>query len=91
MKTDIVIFRKWKAKKTSNIIALFPFIVWDKNGNILSYERVGQHGAADYSCVIKATRKALPSEYKALKQELEDRGYSLEVRTKKPKRILCKQ
>lgn len=38
-----VIFRKFR---DGSVIALFPNIPWDNNGNIASYMHVGQHGGA---------------------------------------------
>lgn len=48
----------------------------------MSYEHVGQHGAADPSGVMRRTVAATPEEYSELKNELEQIGYSLRVRKK---------
>ncbi len=78
--TTRVIFRKWRGE-AGGIIALFPRIPasagfpWE----MLSYEHIGQHGAADVG-IIGRTRPAKPAEYADLKAELERIGYRLEVR-----------
>lgn len=76
----LTIFRKFK--DSGDIIALFPHEIADNSGNCMSYQRIGQHGAADYSHCIDASIPAQPSEYKALKRELESIGYDLKVRKK---------
>jgi len=74
-----VVFRKWR-KESGEVLALFPEIPADVLGNTcLSYEHIGQHGAADYDLCIRRTRPALPGEYQDLKEELEKIGYRLEV------------
>ena len=75
----IVVFRKWR--DTGSVLALFPFEL--HNGRLcMSYEHIGQHGAADYGHCIDATVSAMPKEYAALKRELEGLGYKLSVRKK---------
>lgn len=81
----VVIFRTWKQPPAhgNGVIALFPDI--DEGGGFCgSYERVGQHGSADYKGVVAATRAALPAEYRALRNELESAPYhyNLAVRVK---------
>lgn len=74
-----VIFRRWKGGN-GGIIALFPEIPADIHGYyVLSYEHIGQHGAANYSGVIARTVPASEEEYCNLKQELESIGYVLAV------------
>ena len=80
----VVIFRKWKRKfsigvRSNDILALFPY---EDGGDGLcgSYERVGQHGGANYIHCIACTVPATPGEYKLLKAELEDLGYNLEIK-----------
>jgi len=75
---DIVVFRVWRG--TVDIVALFPGLLADTKGNCHSYERVGQHGAADYRLVISRTRPATPKEYSDLDAELRGCGYELDVR-----------
>lgn len=70
----------------SGVLALFPFIEATRGGSCLSYEHVGQHGAANYTGCIAATVVAKPSEYAPLKRELETIGYVLEVRTRRPRK-----
>lgn len=77
-----VLFRVWQ----DSIIALFPDIVstFEKH-ECLSYEHVGQHGTADLAGILQDSRNASESEYKALKTELESRGYVLLVVDSLPK------
>lgn len=78
-----VIFRAWK-HKPHTIIALFPYEEADHQGRCLSYEHIGQHGAADYSYVIAATHPATPNSYARLKHELENLvGYELTIRQRR--------
>jgi hypothetical protein len=87
-----VIFRVWTGKNaidgSDNVIALFPNEpgAHRKNGTLVSYEHVGQHGEADYYTVMSGTRPAAPAEYKALKRELESEpfNYNFEIRTRHP-------
>lgn len=65
-----------------DVIALFPEID-ESNGHCMSYMHMGQHGGADYSGIIKSSRRASPTEYASLKRELESIGYSLKVRMRK--------
>lgn len=62
-----VIFRKFK---DGDIIALLPDLAGNNNPNTCeSYQHVGQHGAANYSQVIAATRPATPEEFAPLLRE----------------------
>jgi hypothetical protein len=72
----LVVFRQWR--DTGGVIALFPELPSDLYGYFCdSYERVGQHGGADYSGVVFATKPAMPKEYRALRRELTRIGYKL--------------
>lgn len=76
-----VVFRVWKWKNESGVIALFPELPTDPYGWYCeSYMHVGQHAGADYERVIERTRPATEEEYADLMRELEDIGYNLEVR-----------
>lgn len=69
-----VVFRKWK---NGNIIALFPYQPWSRQGYMTtSYMHVGQHGAADYTGVISRTTPAREDEYRDLLSELRSIGYT---------------
>nr|DAP98324.1 MAG TPA: hypothetical protein [Bacteriophage sp.] len=69
-----VVFRKWK---DGEIIALFPDKPWSRHDyTTASYMHLGQHGAADYTGVIAATRPAKEQEYRDLLDELKTIGYS---------------
>jgi hypothetical protein len=81
MERTVVVFRVFK--KGRDLIALFPFEDWADDGSCSSYQKIGQHGAADYKYCISASRPATPDEYRSLKRELENIGYCLEVRPRK--------
>jgi hypothetical protein len=89
----LVVFRKYKKKHLDDwhkktgipvILALFPEIIEVPSKYLCScYERLGQHGSADYyGCVRELTDPATPEEYADLKEELESTGYKLKVRKK---------
>lgn len=78
MEKTIVVFRKFK--DGGDILALFPAEVADSRGNCMSYQHVGQHGAADYTHCISASVPASPVEHRELRQELENIGYRLAVK-----------
>lgn len=86
----VVVFRRWKYvhRDGSGIIALFPNSREHRPGMVMSYERIGQHGAADYQGIISRTRPATPAEYADLKAELERPPYRyvLDVRKRTPRR-----
>lgn len=72
-----VIFRKWK---NGDILALFPTTAGTNDSDTCdSYEHVGQHGSASI-WLAQVTVPASPSEYRALKRELESIGYCLTIR-----------
>ena len=66
MEKITVIFRKWS---NGDIIALFPYEI-ENGGHIMSYEHIGQHGAANYDHVISKTKPATQEEYQPLLNEL---------------------
>jgi hypothetical protein len=55
----VVIFRKYKE---GDILALFPEID-EGNYKCSCYQRIGQHGLADYDHCIRMTQPARPEEY----------------------------
>lgn len=68
-----VVFRRFKE---GDVIALFPYMPWNANGNaVTSYMHTGQHAAADYAGVIAGTRPATGEEYRELLAELKSVGY----------------
>ena len=76
MPNDVVLFRRWK--DTGDVIALFPEIPADIDGlYCLSYEHVGQHGAADYYGVVRHTLPVMSKECDGLARELTLIGYDL--------------
>jgi hypothetical protein len=83
MKTDQektkVIFRKFT--NGGDIIALFPELAGtnDYQADCLSYQHIGQHGAADCPYITTVTLLAKPEEYKSLQAELKSIGYNLAI------------
>lgn len=80
-KTD-VIFRRWTSPSTINkcIFALFPYVINDIEGNIMSYEHIGQHGGANYYHCMKRSVPATEEEYKDAYDELTNYcGYNLRI------------
>ena len=75
-KLDVdVVFRRYP---DGDIVALFPYLVANNYfGYCLSYQRVGQHGAADYTHCIQITKPATSSEYGNLLKELSAIGYNV--------------
>lgn len=78
-----VVFKKFPEDDGGDVIALFPDEDADQQGNIMSYQHVGQHGAASPE-LIEELEDATPEEYAPLKKELEnlggpEGGYKLEV------------
>lgn len=74
-----MIFRVWRGDPATTL-ALFPELPANREPYCcLSFEHIGQHGAADYRLVLQKTRPARPQEYAELKQELEGRGYRLKI------------
>lgn len=75
----VVVFRKFK--DGGDILALFPNEVADDLDHCQSYQHVGQHGAADYTGLMRTgTVAATAEEYAPLKLELEGLGYLLDVK-----------
>lgn len=78
-----VVFRMWnggeKGKAKKYLIALFPDIEEYFPGTVLSYEHIGQHGAALYNRIIMESRPATPTEYADLAAELASLGYDLKI------------
>lgn len=80
MKTNVV----FRVFPEGDVVALFPDELYNEvlyqDTQIMSYMRVGQHGAASTE-LINELRVATPSEFRALKLELESIGYDLEVQS----------
>jgi hypothetical protein len=62
----------------SEIFAVMPYDICDRQGNMTTYAHVGQHSSCrpDY---VKRCKNANKSEYAELKKELESIGYKLNV------------
>ena len=70
----VVIFRKFR--KDGDVIALFPRINANNNRDCcMSYQHIGQHGAASYGLTDAYTIPATENDYRDLKKELESIGY----------------
>jgi hypothetical protein len=77
MATTIVIFRTFRE---GIVFALFPELPADNYGVFCTcYEHVGQHGSADYRLCMANSHPAAPEQYATLFNELERRGYHLQV------------
>lgn len=74
-----VLFRKDKhGEHKGTITAVFPYQP-EYNGTVTCYAHVGQHGTASIEWMRETTTYATPSEYTALKRELEGLGYRLRI------------
>lgn len=61
-----------------DVVALFPELDWDQQGNITSYMHIGQHGGA--SPELLQNPKATPEQYADLHEELTEMvGYNLKI------------
>ena len=83
-KTNII-FRKARYEDGSTeILAIFPdsYEEYRKMGRyeIDCYAHIGQHGTASMDFYYQNTKKATPSEYKELFEELENIGYNIRIR-----------
>ena len=77
METTIVIFRM---DREGIVFALFPELPSDNYGNFCTaFEHIGQHCAADFHGCIANSRPVKAGKYGELCDELERRGYHLEV------------
>lgn len=80
-----MVFRVWP---NGDVIALMPTLPYAVGGYCCqSYEHVGQHGAADYTGVVRATKLATAAEYADLLAELTGRGYNVRPVKRAPKPI----
>lgn len=79
-KATPVIFRAERSGQfRGDITAVFPCEPSDVAGHFMScYVHIGQHGGCSFDW-YRGTRPATPSEYSALKTELESIGYRLKV------------
>jgi len=77
METTIVIFRM---DREGIVFALFPELPSDEQGFFCTaYQHIGQHCAADFQGCVGKSRPAKANEYAILFDELERRGYHLQV------------
>lgn len=78
-----VVFRKWRKKYGSGVIAIFPDEKDVTRGTVQMYEHVGQHGHGSYSDVISRSTLATPEEYAGFKRELESSPYNYNLKVVK--------
>ena len=71
-----VMFRK---EKGGNIYAVFPYLSWQRNYEVMGYAHMGQHQSCQWDYVIEKTKPAKPKEYANLYRELSSIGYRLKV------------
>lgn len=72
MKTEVI----FKQTNDGEVIAFFPYLIWDHSGNITSYQHIGQHGAAS----IEFYRECKPTiSSMNLFHELVSIGYDIKV------------
>ncbi len=62
----------------NSIVAVFPYIKADSQGNCVCYAHLGQHSACCREWYMEQ-EMATPDEYADLKKELEDLGYNLKL------------
>lgn len=78
-KTDVVFRVDTKLDFRGTIFALFPHECCDCNGNVTTFQHVGQHSAANYNYCISISRPATKKECADLKKEMEGRGYNFNI------------
>ena len=80
-----VVFRVFR--DGGDVIALFPYEPTTYAGlYCTSYQRIGQHGAADYEGLMRSrTRPATPEEAEPLRLELQRIGYRLKAIKRAPR------
>lgn len=71
-----VIFRK---EKDGNVIAVFPYVIYDNIGNVSCYSHIGQHSSMtwEYFFITKPCRNK--HDFIDLYDELVSLGYNLNV------------
>lgn len=79
----VTVFRRFR--KGGDVLALFPLLP-EGRGLCLSYAHIGQHGAADFAGVVRASTPADPDsdDVRALARELASIGYRLRVVRRSP-------
>jgi hypothetical protein len=76
-----VVYRVFK--DSGDVIALFPNEINYPDGSCDSYQRIGQHGAANYAYCMRISRPATFEEWIDLHHELESIGYKLKRQKRK--------
>jgi hypothetical protein len=63
---------------SGEIIGVFPYEIYNNDGNVMSYMHVGQHGECEWD-INQFTEPANEAEYHDLYKELCGLGYNLKV------------
>jgi hypothetical protein len=61
------------------IFAVLPHQVDTLQGDVTTYQHVGQHSTGDYNVCLQQSRPATEAEFADLKKEMENLGYNLKV------------
>lgn len=78
---DKVLFRKLLGIEGNPVMAVFPEQPFcDVDYLCINFMHAGQPGGCNPKNVVNQSRPATPEEYAPLKQQLEDQGYTLDVR-----------
>jgi hypothetical protein len=78
---DKVVFRKLLGVGDQPVMAVFPEEpALDVDYLCANFMHAGQPGACNPKNIVNNSRPATPEEYAALKRQLEDEGYILDVR-----------
>jgi hypothetical protein len=72
-----VVFRVWNSDGA--VIALFPDLK-EWNGDVATYEHIGQHSSAWYPGVVAMSRPAKPEEFEPLRRELAGAPFNYNLR-----------
>src|SRR5574343_258253 len=76
LKIDVVFLLD--REEPHDVFAYFPNEISDREGNRLCYAHVGQHSSCSEEYALEC-ELATPEQYSDLKQELDSRGYNLNV------------
>lgn len=66
--------KDWKG----TVFAILPYEI-ERNGQITTYQHIGQHSSGEYQLCLKLSRPATETEYAELKAEMESLGYNIKV------------
>lgn len=77
-----VIFRTYTGRDGGDVVAILLDVAANL-GNVVCYQRIGQHGEGHYFRIMADTRPSTPEEYAPLQRELTSIGYSLVLRKRR--------